>query len=167
MGDNDGMTTPPEHRLLAVFAHPDDETIGAGGLLALAVAAGVDVSVVTCTRGEQGEVIPPELGHLTADPDRLARRREQELSAALAELGVHRLLLLDQVPGLDGARPARFRDSGMRWVRPGIAGTVLAEATSALLVQRWLLTGEPVDEAYADEVLDTVLLPLLRSSAAA
>lgn len=122
MGDNDGMTTPPEHRLLAVFAHPDDETIGAGGLLALAVAAGVDVSVVTCTRGEQGEVIPPELGHLTADPDRLARRREQELSAALAELGVHRLLLLDQVPGLDGARPARFRDSGMRWVRPGIAG---------------------------------------------
>src|SRR5690606_22189127 len=83
---------PPAHRLLAVFAHPDDETIGAGGLLALAVAAGVDVSVVTCTRGEQGEVIPPELGHLTADPDRLARRREQELSAALAELGVHRLL---------------------------------------------------------------------------
>src|SRR5690606_16133760 len=116
------MPTPPEHRLLAAFAHPDDETIGAGGLLALAVAAGVDVSVVTCTRGEQGEVIPPELGHLTADPDRLARRREQELSAALAELGVHRLLLLDQVPGLDGARPARFRDSGMRWVRPGIAG---------------------------------------------
>ena len=43
---------------------PDIETIGAGGYLALAAAAGVDVSVVTCTRGERGEVIPPELAEL-------------------------------------------------------------------------------------------------------
>lgn len=116
------MTTQPEHRLLAVFAHPDDETIGAGGLLALAARAGVDVSVVTCTRGERGEVIPPDLAHLADDPDQLALRREAELSAALAELGVHRHLFLDQVPALEGQRPARFRDSGMRWVRPGLAG---------------------------------------------
>jgi AcrR family transcriptional regulator len=47
-------------------------------------------------------------------------------------------------------------------VRPGVAGSVAAETTSALLVQRWLLTGMPVDEAYADEVLDTVVLPLIR-----
>jgi hypothetical protein len=47
-------------------------------------------------------------------------------------------------------------------VRPGLAGSVAAETTSALLVQRWLLTGKPVDEAYADEVLDTVVLPLVR-----
>ena len=39
-----------------------------------------------------------------------------------------------------------------------------AETTSALLVQRWLLTGEPVDEAYADEVLDTVVLPLIQAN---
>ena len=51
-------------------------------------------------------------------------------------------------------------------VRPGLAGSVVAETTSALLVQRWLLTGEPVDEAYADEVLDTVVLPLVRAPAA-
>ncbi|WP_324650769.1 PIG-L family deacetylase [Georgenia sp. H159] len=116
------MTSRPEQRLLGVFAHPDDETIGAGSLLALAVDAGVDVSVVTCTRGERGEVIPPDLADLARDPDALARHREAELSAALAELGVHRHLFLDQVPGLADQRPARFRDSGMRWVRPGVAG---------------------------------------------
>jgi hypothetical protein len=44
----------------------------------------------------------------------------------------------------------------------GLAGSVVGETTSALLVQRWLLTGRPVDEAYADEVLDTVVLPVLR-----
>jgi AcrR family transcriptional regulator len=49
-------------------------------------------------------------------------------------------------------------------VRPGVAGSVAAETTSALLVQRRLLTGMPVDEAYADEVLDTVVLPLIRRS---
>jgi AcrR family transcriptional regulator len=48
-------------------------------------------------------------------------------------------------------------------LRPGVSGTLSAEATSALLVQRWLLTGEPVDDAYADQVLQSVILPLLRS----
>ena len=49
---------------------------------------------------------------------------------------------------------------------PGAGNSVAAETTSALMVQRWLLTGRPVDEAYADEVLDTVVLPLLRGSVA-
>jgi AcrR family transcriptional regulator len=52
-------------------------------------------------------------------------------------------------------------------VRSGIADSALAETTSALLVQRWLLTGRPVDEAYADEVLETVVLPLVRKLSAA
>ncbi|MEE6289150.1 PIG-L family deacetylase [Georgenia sp. MJ173] len=112
------------HRLLGVFAHPDDETIAAGSTLAVAVAAGVDVSVVSCTRGERGEVIPPELAHLAGDGGALAARRESELAAALTELGVDRHLFLDQVPGLEGHRPARFVDSGMTWVAPGIAGPV-------------------------------------------
>ena len=51
-------------------------------------------------------------------------------------------------------------------IRPGLAGSIVAEAASALLVQRWLLTRRPVDTAYADEVLDTVVLPLIRSTAA-
>src|SRR3954463_8220640 len=52
-------------------------------------------------------------------------------------------------------------------IRPGVVGTAATETTSALLVQRWLLTGEPVDEAYADEVLDTVVLPLIAAHRAA
>jgi AcrR family transcriptional regulator len=57
-----------------------------------------------------------------------------------------------------------------RWARaeargevvPGLASSPMVETTSALIVQRWLLTGEPVDEEYADRVLDTVVMPLLR-----
>jgi AcrR family transcriptional regulator len=52
-------------------------------------------------------------------------------------------------------------------IRPGLANSVLAETTSALLVQRWLLTGRPVDVAFADEVLETVVLPLVRVAQAA
>ncbi len=48
-------------------------------------------------------------------------------------------------------------------VEPGLANSVIAETTSALMVQRWLLTGRPVDNAYADEVLDTVIMPLIRT----
>jgi len=50
-------------------------------------------------------------------------------------------------------------------IRPGMNNSVLAETTSALMVQRWLLTGRPVDEDYADEVLQTVVLPLIRPAA--
>src|SRR5918998_3851331 len=49
-------------------------------------------------------------------------------------------------------------------VRPGMKGTVTAEAISALIVQRWLLTGEPLDPPYVDEVFETVVLPLLRNA---
>jgi AcrR family transcriptional regulator len=49
-------------------------------------------------------------------------------------------------------------------VTPGLASSPMAEATSALIVQRWLLTGEPVDEEYADRVLDTVVMPLLHTA---
>ena len=49
-------------------------------------------------------------------------------------------------------------------IGPGFRTSVAAESISALLVQRWLLTGRPVDEAYADEVLDTVIMPLARAS---
>jgi AcrR family transcriptional regulator len=51
-------------------------------------------------------------------------------------------------------------------VRPGLSRSIVAESTSALLVQRWLLTGDPVDDAYADEVLETVVLPLVRAAKA-
>lgn len=103
--------------LLFVHAHPDDETITTGATMALYAARGVPVSLVTCTRGERGEVIPPGLAHLAAEVagdggDALAAHRERELATAMAALGVedHRFLG-DGPPG----RPprARWRDSGM------------------------------------------------------
>jgi N-acetyl-1-D-myo-inositol-2-amino-2-deoxy-alpha-D-glucopyranoside deacetylase len=95
-------------RLLLVHAHPDDETITTGATMARYAAAGAVVALVTCTRGEQGEVIPPELAHLVADRDDvLGEYREGELAAAMTALGVadHRFL------GLPSGR--RYRDSGM------------------------------------------------------
>ncbi len=113
--------------LLAVHAHPDDETLSTGALLAAWAASGRPVTVVTCTRGERGEVIPSELAHLEGDLDGLARHREGELAAALAALGVADHVYLDRVRGVRGVREvrggdARYVDSGMVWVRPGQAG---------------------------------------------
>lgn len=115
--------------LLAVHAHPDDESLATGALLATRAAAGERVTVVTCTRGERGEVIdtlshPTGLAHLEGDGPALAAHREAELDRALAALGVTDRLFLDTVDVADrpGAEPARFEDSGMAWVAPGIAG---------------------------------------------
>jgi N-acetyl-1-D-myo-inositol-2-amino-2-deoxy-alpha-D-glucopyranoside deacetylase len=99
-------------RLLAVHAHPDDETLATGGTLARYAADGrTAVTLVTCTLGQRGEVIPDRLRHLTGAA--LGRHRRGELDAAAAALGVtdHRLLA-----------GGRWTDSGMVWVRPGIAG---------------------------------------------
>jgi N-acetyl-1-D-myo-inositol-2-amino-2-deoxy-alpha-D-glucopyranoside deacetylase len=93
-------------RLLLVHAHPDDESIGTGATMAAYAAQGARVTLVTCTRGELGEVIPPELAYLAADAgDRLGQYRAGELAAACAALGVtdHRFL----------GGPGRWRDSGM------------------------------------------------------
>jgi N-acetyl-1-D-myo-inositol-2-amino-2-deoxy-alpha-D-glucopyranoside deacetylase len=90
-------------RLLLVHAHPDDESIGTGATMAKYAASGAGVTLVTCTLGELGEIIPPELQHLS--PDELGQYRIGELDAACAALGVadHRFL--------SGA--GRYRDSGM------------------------------------------------------
>lgn len=94
----------PGIRLLAVHAHPDDETLATGVALAQHRLLGDEVHVVTCTLGEEGEVIPSGLSHLEGTQD-LARHRHEELAAAMAELGVHQSYL-------GGERP-RWRDSGM------------------------------------------------------
>ncbi|MFF1478857.1 N-acetyl-1-D-myo-inositol-2-amino-2-deoxy-alpha-D-glucopyranoside deacetylase [Streptomyces sp. NPDC058301] len=110
------MTDLPARRLLLVHAHPDDESINNGATMARYAAEGALVTLVTCTLGEEGEVIPPDLAHLTADrEDRLGAHRTVELAAAMKELGVtdHRFL----------GGPGRFRDSGMMGLeqnhRPG------------------------------------------------
>lgn len=107
-------------RVLFVHAHPDDESISTGGTIATLVDRGAEVAVLTCTRGELGEVIPEELRTELSSPAALAERRERELAAALAALGVtdHGFL------GAEGARfegrlPRRYLDSGMQWGQAG------------------------------------------------
>jgi len=98
--------SPDGRRLLLVHAHPDDESIATGATMAKYAAEGAAVTLVTCTLGELGEVIPPDLAYLAADKDGgLGEYRIGELAAACAELGVtdHRFL--------GGA--GRWRDSGM------------------------------------------------------
>jgi N-acetyl-1-D-myo-inositol-2-amino-2-deoxy-alpha-D-glucopyranoside deacetylase len=98
------LTTPP--RLLLVHAHPDDESLWTGGAIARYAARGVQVTLVTCTLGEQGEIIPADLAELGAEAaDQLGGYRVGELRSACAALGVtdHRFL------GATG----RWRDSGM------------------------------------------------------
>jgi len=92
-----------ERSLLLVHAHPDDESIGTGATMAKYAAEGARVTLVTCTLGELGEIIPPALRHLL--PDELGEHRIGELARACEALGVsdHRFL--------GGA--GRWRDSGM------------------------------------------------------
>jgi N-acetyl-1-D-myo-inositol-2-amino-2-deoxy-alpha-D-glucopyranoside deacetylase len=108
------MTETPEQRLMLVHAHPDDESIGQGATMAKYVAEGRGVTLVTCTAGELGEILVPELEHLAADrDDGLGEHRQGELVAAMAALGVtdHRYL------GGFGT----YRDSGMKWHEDGYA----------------------------------------------
>jgi N-acetyl-1-D-myo-inositol-2-amino-2-deoxy-alpha-D-glucopyranoside deacetylase len=135
--------------VLAVHAHPDDETLGTGALLATWAAAGLPALVVTCTRGERGEVIGAALAHLEGDGPALAAHREHEIAAACAALGTDQVFL-DRLPapapapapaertadaasrGAEGtaavlsaqdAQDARYEDSGMAWVGTGQAGS--------------------------------------------
>lgn len=103
-----------DQRLLLVHAHPDDESIGQGATMARYAAEGRGVTLVTCTAGEMGEILVPELEHLAADrEDGLGAHRKGELAAAMQELGVtdHRFL------GGFGT----YRDSGMAWHEDGHA----------------------------------------------
>ncbi|HEX2704985.1 MAG TPA: N-acetyl-1-D-myo-inositol-2-amino-2-deoxy-alpha-D-glucopyranoside deacetylase, partial [Candidatus Lustribacter sp.] len=98
-------------RLLFVHAHPDDETLTCGTAMAHYARAGHEVVVLTCTLGEEGEVIPPELAHLASDRcDTLGPWRREELREAMTRLGVrHAVLGEDRACGV----LSRYRDSGM------------------------------------------------------
>ncbi len=88
-----------------MHAHPDDESIGTGATMAKYAAEGAGVTLITCTLGELGEVIPPDLAHLAGADGGLGQYRIGELDAACAALGVtdHRFL----------GGPGRWHDSGM------------------------------------------------------
>lgn len=110
--------------LLAVHAHPDDETITMGGTLARYSAEGVRTIVVTCTRGDLGEVRDPAL---LAGASSVADLRDRELDAAIARLGVSRVVRLG------------YSDSGMAgWpenLRPGAFFAADLEEAAAQLVE--------------------------------
>lgn len=137
--------------VVAVHAHPDDETLSTGGLIATFAAAGLPTCVVTCTRGERGEVLAlpgttsEDRAGLEGDGPALGAYRETELAAALAALaggpdgaGAIEHAFLDRLPPAgtpaDGAgtvqdddtvqddNTVRYEDSGMAWVSPGVAG---------------------------------------------
>jgi N-acetyl-1-D-myo-inositol-2-amino-2-deoxy-alpha-D-glucopyranoside deacetylase len=92
--------------MLLVHAHPDDETINNGATMARYVAEGAHVTLLTCTLGEEGEVLVPELAQLAADQaDQLGGYRIGELRGAMDALGV------TDSRFLGGA--GRYRDSGM------------------------------------------------------
>jgi N-acetyl-1-D-myo-inositol-2-amino-2-deoxy-alpha-D-glucopyranoside deacetylase len=98
-------------RMLFVHAHPDDETISTGATIAHYAARGAQVNVVTCTLGEEGEVIGDRWAHLAVDAaDQLGGYRILELSSALTRLGVGEPIFLG------GA--GRWRDSGMTGTPP-------------------------------------------------
>ncbi|SDR70281.1 N-acetyl-1-D-myo-inositol-2-amino-2-deoxy-alpha-D-glucopyranoside deacetylase [Brevibacterium sandarakinum] len=117
------MTVIP--RILFVHAHPDDETITTGGTIAALVGEGAQVTVLSATRGEAGEVIPSELRDLEGDRAGLARVREAEIAEAMAALGVREHLFL-------GGSAHSFEDSGMEWGADGHAVAAAAMPANAL-----------------------------------
>lgn len=92
------------HGVLLVHAHPDDEVTTTGLTMARAADNGARVTLVTCTLGEEGDIVDADLAHL-AEGDSLGAHRITELEASLAALGVSDSVRL----GHDG----KYRDSGM------------------------------------------------------
>lgn len=108
--------------LLAVLAHPDDETFGMGGTLALYARLGVEVYLVCATRGEVGEMDPKYMRGFNS----IAERRESELRCAAENLGLKGVYFLN------------YRDSGM----PGSPDNQHAQA----------LVAQPIEKVTAEVV---------------
>src|SRR5215212_1028532 len=139
-----------------------------------------DLVVDTISDLNRAEATPPDTGSLEGDLRLMLRSL---VAVITGPTGAATLSLLSTVPHQPALAEAFrngplsvWRDSFRQiWARAeergevpaGISTSVLSETTSALLVQRWLLTGRPVDDAFADEVLETVVLPLVREAAGA
>jgi AcrR family transcriptional regulator len=138
-----------------------------------------DLVVDTISDLNRAEATPPDTGSVESD---LREMMHQMVALIAGPTGAATLSLLSTMPHQPALAEA-FRDGPLAvwrqsydaiWeraeqrgeVRAGLGRSIVAESTSALLVQRWLLTGEPVDDAYADEVLETVVLPLVRTAGA-
>ncbi|MCH8109336.1 MAG: PIG-L family deacetylase [Chloroflexi bacterium] len=112
--------TEPRRALLGVFAHPDDESFGTGGLLARYVAEGAHVSLVCATNGEVGEISDPSL----ATPETLGDVRVGEMENAARVLGISELIMLG------------YRDSGMPGTPDNNDPRAFAQAPDGEVVSR-------------------------------
>ncbi len=115
---------PSGLRLMCVLAHPDDESLGTGGVLAKYGREGIGTYVVTATRGERGRF--DDTG-VSPGPEIVGRAREAELRAAANELGVREVVLLDYLDAeLDRADPADAAEQiagHIRRIRPHVVLT--------------------------------------------
>ena len=116
-----------QRRLLAVFAHPDDEVFCAGGLLARWTASGEDAMVISATRGEAGQIQDARV----ATRPGLGAAREQELRTSCRRLGVHKVKCLDYRDGtlrdMDGMTLARSVAAHIREYEPDVIVTFGAD----------------------------------------
>ena len=134
-----------------------------------------DLVVDTIADLDQELATPPDTGSLEGD---LRAMTDQMRAVMTGPSGAATLSLLSTMAHQSALAKA-FRDGPMMvwrrvfaqvWERaeqrgevgPGMSGSIMAETTTALMVQRWLLTGLPVDKTFTDEMLDTVVLPLFR-----
>jgi AcrR family transcriptional regulator len=138
-----------------------------------------DLVVDTISDLNRAETAPVDTGSLEGD---LRAMMRSLVSVITGPAGAATLSLLSTVPHQPALAQAFQNGPLAVWrqsfdeiwaraeqrgeIRTGVATSVAAETTSALLVQRWLLTGRPVDDAFADEVLETVVLPLVREATA-
>ncbi len=120
------MSAPTAGGLMVVVAHPDDETFGVGGTMALLRQRGEPVSVLIATRGQSGQIVLPELDTEENRAD-MAALREREARAAMDALGVERLDFLDHRDGQLAEQPqgplAREVATALRRKRPAVVVT--------------------------------------------
>jgi LmbE family N-acetylglucosaminyl deacetylase len=111
-------------RLMAILAHPDDESLGIGGSLAHYSSQGIDTFVLTATRGEEGRFFDNQARPSNAE---VGRVREQELRAAARELGVREVTLLDyrdkQLEAADPREATGRIVAALRRIRPHVVLT--------------------------------------------
>jgi LmbE family N-acetylglucosaminyl deacetylase len=159
VNENEQEKQAGKNRLLCILAHPDDESMGTGGILAKYAAEGVATYVITATRGHYGWSGAPTDN---PGPESLARLREEEGRAATAVLGVEELTFLDYIDGeLDQAEPEEVIAelvAHVRRIRPHVVVTfapdgayghpdhiAISQLTSAALVRA-------ADSAYLPDV---------------
>jgi len=143
-----GRSARRQRTVLGVWAHPDDETYLSAALMRRAVTAGAHVVLICATRGELGSDDPQ------MDPNRLGARREQELRAAMAELGVHDVWVLGHPDGgcaeVDEVDAAHSLTITMRALQPdlivtfgpdGITNHPDHQAVSRWTTLAWLAAG--------------------------